>query len=88
MKLMLFSSDFDPFQFHPHHFLHLPAPTSLKERYSSALGASRGPLIDLLKHILGRLPPGVSQIPQAPKTRSDRINQHYEELSAVLVFLK
>ena len=72
-----------------HSFITPPAEVStVKQRYAKALSTSRGPLLDLLKHICGRLPPGIVQIPAPCKTRTERVNMHYEELSVVLAFLR
>lgn len=60
----------------------------LKKRYSRASSGSRGPLLDLLRHICGRLPPGISISPTPCHTRTERVNRHYQELSIVLAFLR
>lgn len=53
-----------------------------------ALGTSRGPLLDLIRHLCGRLPPGVSQTPAPSRTRIERVQRHYDEINTTLTFLK
>ena len=56
--------------------------------HGRANGSSRGKLLDLLKHLTGQLPPGVSSIPPACFTAADKLKQHYRELDAALRMLR
>ena len=69
-------------------FLSYIAAIELKKRYSKALTSSRGPLLDLLRCICGRLPPGIPLNPAPCHTRKERVDRHYRELCIILAFLK
>ena len=56
--------------------------------HGRANGSSRGKLLDLLKHLTGHLPPGVSSIPPACFTAVEKLKQHYHELNAALRMMR
>ena len=49
---------------------------------------SHGKLLDLVKNLSGRLPPGISPNTPPAFTVSEKINKHYSELEATLDYLK
>ncbi len=55
---------------------------------SKSLSTSRGPLLDMIRHLCGRLPPGIPQTPPPCKTRLERITRHYQEITITLAFIR
>ena len=62
--------------------------SNIKKRYARALTSSRGPLLDLIRHFCGRLPPGIPLNPPPCNTRTERVDRHFKELSIILAFLE
>ena len=61
-------------------------PTGKLKR--SSLNQSQGPLLELLTHICGRLPPGIPLTPPPCSTHSEQVNLQYCIFSTILAFLK
>ena len=54
----------------------------------SSLNQSQGPLLELLTHICGRLPPGIPLTPPPCSTHSEQVHLQYCIFSTILTFLR